>query len=59
MSNENLIRQWRAARREYRRATLAAEIEDARAQMRKIEARMTPKQREQLTATDVAVSRES
>ncbi len=48
MSNENLIRQWRSARREYRRGVTHFEIQTALAKMYKLEARMTPKQREQI-----------
>ena len=48
VSNENLIRQWRAARRDHRRASIAVEVNAALAKMQALEARMTPKQREQI-----------
>lgn len=54
MSNgPNILRQWREARRAYRRASLPTEVNAAAAKLKALEAQMTPKQlaqvREQTT----------
>lgn len=46
MSNENLIKQWREARRSYRRAVTSKEVAAAVTALMAVEARMTPKQLE-------------